>query len=118
MERRAVVPTYRDTTLGNALQDTLREMIQSGEINESTRDTILQTFDVTIFEQFAQMPRTRPTKLTGNCPSYNNSFRESSDLCLIVSMNARNNPIEAAPEEVTRNSKRGRGQRGAAGRHN
>jgi hypothetical protein len=79
------------------------------------------------------MPRTRPTKLTGQCPSYNNvdevwkfnltemelkddSFRESSDLCLIVSMNARNNPIEAAPEETTGKNKRGRGQRGAGGR--
>ncbi len=40
------------------------------------------------------------------------SFRESSDLCLIVSMNARNNPIEAAPEEVARTSRKGRGQRG------
>jgi hypothetical protein len=79
------------------------------------------------------MPRSRPTKLTAQCPSYNNvdevwkfdltemklkddSFRESSDLCHIVSINARNNPIEAAPEEVTSKSKRGRGQRGAGGR--
>lgn len=128
VDKKAVVPTYRDTTLGQALQESLRELTQAGEINEATRDTIMSSFDVQVFEQFAQMPKTRPCKLTGSCPSYNNvdevwkfnlkemelkddCFKDASDLCLVVSMNAKNNPIEAAPEEQTRNSRRGRGGR-------
>ena len=74
------------------------------------------------------MPRSRPAKISGQCNVYNNvdevwkftlkgveikddSFKVDSNHCRIVSMNAKNNPIEPAPEEVVRNNRRGRGNR-------
>ncbi len=57
------------------------------------------------------MQKTKPTKISGHCTTYNNveevwrftlknmeikaeHFKESSDYCLLFSMNAKNNPVE------------------------
>lgn len=50
---KAVVPTYRDTTLGLALQTTLTEMVAAGDLGEGTRDLVLSHFDIAVFEQFS-----------------------------------------------------------------
>ena len=71
--------------------------------------------------------QTKPAKITGHCSKYNNveeiwrftlermeikddqqNFKESSDLCLLFSMNAKNNPVEAPPQENTSKNKGGK----------
>jgi len=51
-----VPSTYRDTTLGITLEASLRELLNAGEINESTMESILHQFDSTVLEKFAEIP--------------------------------------------------------------
>ena len=91
--------------------DCLNELVSAGEISVGARETILATFDQKVFEQFSEMQKIKPTTISGECINYNNvdeiwkfelknmeirddSFRESSDRCNVVSMNAENNLIE------------------------
>lgn len=129
VDRKAVVvPTYRDTTLGQSLNEALRDMVSSSDLSEANAQGVLETFDRQVFEQFKGMPRTRPAKLSGTSSIYNNvdeiwkftlknmevkddALREQSDLCLVVSMSARNNPIDPHIEEETRGNNRRRGAR-------
>jgi hypothetical protein len=45
MEKKAASHMYRSTTLGISLADSLRELVNSGEITESAKENILATFD-------------------------------------------------------------------------
>ncbi len=109
MERRRnlLVPsTYRKTTLGTALENTLDQMLDSGDIDESQKDQILKSFDLAVFEKFADLPvQQKPTKISAKSQSYNNVediwkfklenveirddlFRECSTLCRLAAINA------------------------------
>jgi len=66
------VPTYRDTTIAQALSDSLRDLMNSGEISETTKEMVLSSFDMQIFENFSKLPRCKPTKISGDCITYNN----------------------------------------------
>ena len=54
VERRnqEVPGTYRDTTLGLALDQSLRELLNAGEIDQKTMDTILHQFDYSMLVAF------------------------------------------------------------------
>ncbi len=110
--RNADVPsTYRDTTIGSALEVSLNELLNAGEINEATKENILQSFDLAVLEKFAEMPKNRTTKISGHSVDYKNVediwrfkldkleikddyFRESSDSCVLLSRTAATSTIE------------------------
>ena len=93
------------------------DLVRSNEISDPVKESIMQCFDQQIFENFNTMkPHSKPAKITGHCSKYNNveeiwrftlekmeikddqqNFKESSDLCLLFSMNAKNNPVEQLP---------------------
>ena len=111
-KRNVEVPsTYRDTTLGQALETSLDSLLNSGEINQLTKDNILKTYDLSILETFKDLQGNRNTKISGKSISYNNVediwrfkldsleikddfFKESSNLCNLVARSADNNPVE------------------------
>lgn len=81
-------------------------------------------FDRQVFENFNKMQKTKATKISGHCTTYNNveevwrftlknmeikdeHFKESSDYCLLFSMNAKNNPVEPCQVENTRKGRTG-----------
>ena len=115
VERNKAPETYRDTTIGLSLEQSLDELVNSGEINELTKQSILQSFDLAVLEKFSELKSTRPTKLSGHSDDYKNvediwrfkldkleirddyTFRENSDGCVIVSQTSSNNPKE--PDE-------------------
>ena len=125
--RNADVPsTYRDTTIGQALGATLGELLNAGEINETTMEAIMHQFDYAILEKFSEMPKTRTTKLSGHSVDYKNVediwrfkldkleikddfFREQSDACVLLARTTAANPIE--PDVPPQEGKRGQNNR-------
>ena len=47
--------TYRDTTVGQALDSVLENLLNAGEINKASKDMILKTFDYSVLETFKEM---------------------------------------------------------------
>ena len=109
---------YRETTLGNALKDSISDLVNSGELTEEHQETIMLQFDDSVLDVFAKMPKpSRHTKIQGTSVIYNNvdeiwkfvlsnmdikdenfGFQEGSDRCLIVTQNGKNNFKEPPPE--------------------
>ena len=114
-------PIYRATILGNSLQEVIDDMIRSNDLQEHHKEIILAQFDRTVLENFRDMDRPlKPIKISGNNTIYNfveechkfktrefelkgeDGFVERSEICHIISINARGNPIEAPPVETPR----------------
>ena len=125
--RNADVPsTYRDTTLGSTLGATLAELLNAGEINETTMEAIMHQFDIAVLEKFADLPKNRTTKLSGHSVDYKNVediwrfkldkleikddfFREQVDSCVLLSRTAATNTVE--PEVPQQEGRRGQNNR-------
>ena len=122
---------YRQTILGNSLNDILDEMIRSNDLQDHQKDIIMQTYDREILESFHRMPKPqKPIKVSGSGSIYNeveeffrlntkdfelkgeDGLHERVDNCIINSINAQTNPIEPCP--LTPKS----GKKKKGGRHN
>ena len=90
----------------------------------------MEQFDREVLENFRDMERpAKPAKITGVDANYNfvedchkfrarqfeikgeEGFHEQADICHIISINARGNPIERVPDEVPRGGKKKKGGR-------
>ena len=88
-------------------------MMRSSDLQESHRDLIMAQFDNKVLENFKDMERpNKPIKVSGKDTIYNfveechkfktkqfelkgeDGFHERTDNCHIISINAKNNPIE------------------------
>ena len=107
-------------------------MMRSSDLQESHRDLIMAQFDSKVLENFKDMERPhKPIKVSGKYTIYNfveechkfktkkfelkgeDGFHVCTDNCHIISINAKNNPIEKAPTETTRGGRRKGGRRGS-----
>ena len=112
------VKIYRATMLGRSLQEIIDEMIHSGDLQEHHKEIIMNQFDTNVLENFKEMEKPhKPIKVSGSDTIYNfveechkfkaknfelkgeDGLHERVDVCHIVSVNARGNPIEPPPME-------------------
>ena len=131
---------YRNTTLALSLQEVLNEFEEQGEINDQQNDLIMWQLDQQIVEQFKNLQRIRPIKITGFCTyrfredprtleekndffvkdmqiqATDEDFHEVSDNCLIKTIGAKNNTVEPLKEERSRPRQR-RNQRNSVRRN-
>ena len=114
--------TYRETTIGASLEDALDDLLDQTDITDATPQLIREHFDREMFVNFKNLPKVRPAKISGFCHYQNvediwkfeikdleikdEHFKKDSDLCKLVAVSAKNNPIEEAPKEVQKRARR------------
>ena len=111
-------------------------MIHHGELQEHHKELIMSQFDTNVLENFRDMERPhKAIKVSGESTIYNfveechkfkaknfelkgeDGLHERVDICNIVSVNARGNPVEPPPIEPQRGGKnKKRGGRQGQGR--
>ncbi|CDW89626.1 UNKNOWN [Stylonychia lemnae] len=97
---------YRDTTVGSALKDALKEL--ENQIGEELISKVMESFDQIICQKFNELESHQKVELTGKCISYNNcddvwlflldncqikqdgQINESSNHCRIVATDTQN----------------------------
>lgn len=102
----------------------LDEFNQQGELPESLNEMVMQHFDRQVCENFRTLSKGKPIKLSGKKTNYNgvedtwvfrtkevdikgeDNFQEYSDYCQIVTVNARNNPLEPIEEDKPKKGKK------------
>ena len=47
---------YRESTLGKSLDEVLQNMLNQNEVSEDQRDAIMEAFDFSMYQKFAEMP--------------------------------------------------------------
>ncbi|EDX00851.1 transcription initiation factor IIA subunit 2-2 [Drosophila yakuba] len=61
---------YRATTLGTTLQETLEEMIQSGEITQELANAVLQKYDKSVTNALSKKVTTKINFTAGRLQTY------------------------------------------------
>ena len=100
---------YRMTTLGKALNESLKELQAENEIREDLSKKVMDEFDKVILQEFEKLPQNQKYVLNAKCNNYNNcddvwkfilvncsikgeNFLLDSKSCKIVAIDMANNP--------------------------